>query len=441
MFIKKTRTLLITAFFFFACACTVTKTTPVVENNPMNSGPEIRPDTPVNYGFLERLFRQHPGYFDSILKYRKDWNVQVLYTRVDRKRNGQPELEEQGFNVNPSAYFYPASTVKFPIVLLALQRLNELKDKGIDMNTTMVTEAAFSGQTPVYNDPTTPDGRPTIAQYIKKILLVSDNDAFNRLYEFLGQEYIHTELQKKGYPNVQIRHRLNIFLSQEQNSITNPVRFLDSNNRIIHEEKLKRSQFRFSARNDSLGRGYMKGGVLVRGAMDFSSKNRISLPDLHQMLISLVFPEKVKPSQRFNITESDKQFVLKYMSQYPTESVYPPYSADTLNYWPAYCKFMLFGAGKEPLPEQVRVFSKSGDAYGHVLDVAYVVDFKNQVEFFVSAVMYCNSDGILNDDRYDYQSIGFPFMKQLGQVLLDHEIKRERKFKPDLEPFKFKYDK
>ncbi len=54
----------------------------------------------------------------------------------------------------------------------------------------MITEAEDENQTRVYNDPTTEDGRPTVAHYIKKILLVSDNDAFNRLYEFLGQEYI-----------------------------------------------------------------------------------------------------------------------------------------------------------------------------------------------------------------------------------------------------------
>jgi hypothetical protein len=48
----------------------------------------------------------------------------------------------------------------------------------------MITDHVQSGQTPVYNDPTTPDGKPTIEHYIKKILMVSDNDAYNRLYEF-----------------------------------------------------------------------------------------------------------------------------------------------------------------------------------------------------------------------------------------------------------------
>ena len=104
------------------------------------------------------------------------------------------------------------------------------------MNTTMITAADGETQTNVYNDPTTKDGRPTIAHYIKKILLVSDNDAFNRLYEFLGQEYINKSLYKMGYDDVQIIHRLEISLTEEQNRHTNPIKFVDNNGRIIYDD-------------------------------------------------------------------------------------------------------------------------------------------------------------------------------------------------------------
>lgn len=391
--------------------------------------------------FLEALMKQYPQYFDSILDNRTALNVQIIYTQVNRGANGIAELTHHYFNVNPARYFYPASTVKLPIVLLALQRLNELKEKGIDRNTTMITESVFSGQTAVYNDPTAPGGKPSIAHYIKKILMVSDNDAFNRLYEFLGQEYINTELHKKGYTDAQILHRLDIFLSEEENRRTNPYRFLDNSGQTIYSQPEQRNNERYFQREDSLGKGYYKGNTLVNGPMDFSKKNRISLEDLHNILISLVFPNKVRSNQRFNITEDDRQFVLKYMSQYPTESVYPPYAADTASYWPAYCKFMLFGAEKGPLPDNIRIFNKCGDAYGHMLDVAYVADLKNNIEFFVSALIYCNSDGILNDDKYDYKTVGLPFMKNLGRVIYDHELKRNYKIRPDLSAFRFTYDK
>lgn len=398
-------------------------------------------DTNKKDDFLESLLKNNPQYFEAILKNQTGWNVQIIYTQIDRDANGIPAFDHHYFNVNAGKYFYPASTVKLPIVLLALQKLNELKDKRIDINSTMLTETAFSGQTAVFNDPTTADGRPSIAHYIKKILMVSDNDAYNRLYEFLGQEYINTEMKKKGYADVQILHRLDIFLTEEENRRTNPVKFYDADGIMLYEQTPQFNAVKYLPRKDSMGQGYYKAGKLINSAMDFSKKNRIGIEDLHKILISLVFPEKVRTTERFNITEADRLFVLKYMSQYPTESLYPPYSADTVNYWPAYCKFLLYGAEKNPLPSNVRIFNKVGDAYGHMIDVAYVADFKNKIEFFISAIIYCNSDGILNDDKYEYDSIGKPFMKNLGKVIYDHEMKRAYKIRPDLSPLLFTYDK
>jgi len=419
------------------------ETVPVVV--PPVVPPVVVADAAKTDTFLEGLLKENPAFFDSVLLHKKDWNAQIIYTQVDRGANGMPNLKNYYFNVNPAEYFYPASTVKLPISLLALQKLNELKAKGIDKNTTLITEAGNSLQTMVYNDPTAMDGRPTIAQYIKKILMVSDNDAFNRLYEFLGQEYINTELHKKGYDDVQILHRLQIVLPEEANRQTNPVKFLDAANITLYQQPLQNSTMAYAVRNDSLGKSFYRGDTLVNSPMNFSKKNRIRLEDLHNILVSVIFPERVTSSQRFNITEEDRQFVLKYMSQLPTESTYPPYSADTATYFPAYCKFLLLGgdraASLKNIPGNVRIFNKPGDAYGQMLDVAYIVDYEKGVEFFLSAVIYCNSDGVINDDKYDYKTIGLPFMKNLGQMIYNYEVKRTKKNLPDLSPFKFIYDK
>ena len=425
------------------------KTVATIETTPVAVPPAAPPvivaDAAKTDAFLEGLLKENPAFFDSVLLHKKDWNAQIIYTQVDRGANGMPNLKNYYFNVNPAEYFYPASTVKLPISLLALQKLNELKAKGIDKNTTLITEAGNSLQTMVYNDPTAMDGRPTIAQYIKKILMVSDNDAFNRLYEFLGQEYINTELHKKGYDDVQILHRLQIVLPEEANRQTNPVKFLDAANITLYQQPLQNSTMAYAVRNDSLGKSFYRGDTLVNSPMNFSKKNRIRLEDLHNILVSVIFPERVTSSQRFNITEEDRQFVLKYMSQLPTESTYPPYSADTATYFPAYCKFLLLGgdraASLKNIPGNVRIFNKPGDAYGQMLDVAYIVDYEKGVEFFLSAVIYCNSDGVINDDKYDYKTIGLPFMKNLGQMIYNYEVKRTKKNLPDLSPFKFIYDK
>jgi hypothetical protein len=109
-------------------------------------------------------------------------------------------------------------------------------------------------------------------------------------------------------------------------------------------------------------------------------------------------------------------------------------------YWPAYVKFLWAGSEKGAWPDDnVRIFNKVGNAYGHLLDAAYIVDFDKKVEFLLSAVIYCNSNGVLNDDTYDYDTIGFPFMKALGQIVYQYELKRIRKFTPDLNRFKLNY--
>ena len=398
--------------------------------------------------FISDLLRSYPNYFDSLLQNQDEYGIQIIYTRIDRKRNGNAVLTDHFFNVNDK-YFYPASTVKLPISLLALQKLNRLRIKGLDKNTLMITEADYSGQTSVYNDPTSPDGRPTVAQYIKKIFLVSDNDAFNRLYEFLGQEYINKSLHKMGYDDAEIIHRLSIALTEDENRHTNPVKFYsqvaepagnvahDTSSQVIYEKPSENSQWIYAKRNDRKGKGYYSGNKLINEPFDFSKKNRLSLVDLHSMLETIFFPKQFKKTQRFRLEKNDFIFVQKYMSMFPRESDYPSYDS---TYSDAYSKFILWGEGKEKQDGSIRIFHKSGEAYGFLTDVCYVVDFKNSIEFMLSATIHCNSDGIYNDDRYDYDTIGLPFLKNLGKVVYDYELKRERKHKPEVSSLKLNYN-
>ncbi|MEO6583430.1 MAG: serine hydrolase [Ferruginibacter sp.] len=375
---------------------------------------------------------------NKLIGARNLFNVQVIYTQIDRNAANKPTFTT--FSLNDSAaYFYPASTVKLPVALMALQRLGELGKTGINRETTMITEAAYAGQTAVYNDPTTPDGRPTIAQYIRKIFLVSDNDAFNRLYEFLGQTYINQTLSKKGYDHAQILHRLQIALSEDENRHTNPVTFYDTAGKIIYKAATQFNQQPYLQRKDFLGNAYYSKGKLIEKPMDFSRKNKLPLKDLHKILMTVVFPDKFKAAEKFRLNEDDRNFVLEHMSKFPGESKFPAY--DTATYPNAYAKFIFYGGEKGVLPENIRIFNKVGDAYGQLVDAAYFVDYQNKVEFFVSAAITCNTDGIMNDDRYDYETIGFPFLKKVGQLLYQHELKRKKKFLPDLSAVQFNYNK
>jgi hypothetical protein len=426
------RLFLATFLLIFILSCTTMKnTTPTAE---VKNDVLAKPKTD---SLLQNLLAKYPQYFDSVLKNNGHWQVQIIYTQIDRTATNEPVLRHLYYNINPDQYFYPASTVKMPAAFLALEKLNTLNLPGLYRNTTMITGAEGAGQTAVYNDPTKEDGRPTIAHYIKKIFLVSDNDAYNRLYEFLGQEHLNQRLHAMGFDSVQLLHRLQISLNEAQNRTTNPVRFFDSSGKLVYEQPQLKSNLSYQPRQTFLGKGYMSAGKLVNQPFEFSQKNRFSLPDLHSVLQAVIFPESVPAKQRFNLTSDDYRFLYTCMSMLPREAAFPQYGA---GYPDGYVKFLIYGGDGPVTNPALRIFNKVGDAYGFLQDVAYIADFEKGIEFMLSVSINCNSNGIYNDNKYDYDTVGFPFLKHLGEVLYTYELQRTRLNKPDLSRFKVDYN-
>ena len=394
----------------------------------------------INTDFLPKLMATKPEQFKELMDNADKYQLQILYTQIDRDKKNRPKFTTFGYRINNSEYFYPASTVKFPASALALEKINNLKIKELTKETVMLTGAEYERHTPVTKDSTAENGLPSVAHYIKKILMVSDNDAFNRLYEFIGQEDFNETLRKKGYENTRIFHRLQVGMNKEQNRRTNPLKFMRGNE-IVYQQPMIISEKNYSSLTPiSVGKGYVQGDSVVNTPFDFTDRNFYPLLDQQSVLKSILFPEAVEPKKRFNLTEDDYKFMYKYMSQMPTESTYPSYNPT--EFYPTYCKFLMYGSGKnEVVNPNMRIFNKVGDAYGFLLDNAYIVDFEKGVEFMLTTVLLCNNDQIFNDDKYDYDTIGFPFMKNLGQLIYNHELTRPRKYKADLSRFKMVYDK
>ncbi len=377
---------------------------------------------------IEFLMQKKSNLFEHILKNKQELNVQIVYTQINRGKNGLPKFTTHSFNTNKQNYFYPASTVKMPIAFLALEKLNELKIKGLDMNTTMITDSNYYKQSVVYNQPTANNGKPTIANYIKQIFLVSDNDAFNRLYEFLGQDYIMRKLKEKGY-NATVRHRLQLALTTEENKHTNAVYFYSDDGKLIYKQPAQYNKNEINPLKVRLGKGYYKNGMLINEPFDFSEKNQVYLEELHQMLQSVVFYKYWPSNKKFLLSEKDLKFVLHWLKSYPAESDYPPY--DTAHYWDTYCKFLYYGSEKCNVNPNIKIYNKVGDAYGFLIDVAYITNESLGIEFMLSAAISCNTDGIYNDDKYEYDTIGFPFMRDIGKTIYEYELNRKKVKKSD----------
>jgi len=369
-----------------------------------------------NDSLLVALMKQNPNNYASLLADPAQYRIQILYTQINRDKNNIPHFKEYSYRLNPNEYFYPASTVKFPLSVLALEKLNDLKITGLNKASTAIYDSVTARQETIYNNPYAIDGRQTIEQAIKEVLVVSDNNAANRLYEFLGQEYIHSQLANKGYPEVYIRNRLELGRTPLENRQTQSVQFYDANNKLIYTQPAQNNTSKLPYYNVLIGNGYLNGqDSLINAPLNFSEKNRISLSDLHHIMQSVIFTNQMPKKQRFNLSNEDRNFLLQWMHTTPTESSYPTY--DSSEYYPAYAKFIMLGSEKGPIPSNIKIFSKAGDAYGFLLDNTYIIDTDAKVEFMLSAVIYVNADGILNDNTYDYRTIGLPFMKNLGNTI------------------------
>jgi hypothetical protein len=381
---------------------------------------------------LRQMLRHDTTGLSRVLARPAAYRLQILYTRIRRDAAGTPHFRSYGYRLRPREYFYPASTVKLAAAALALEKLRALGSQtpGLTPESVMLTDSAFAGQTRVRRDTSSATGRPSVANYVRKTLLVSDNDAFNRLYEFVGPAELNVGLVRLGLRRSCLRHRLSVGDQEPGSRHTNPVAFYADTaaTQLIYQQPAAFHSGpwpRPAMRGEKIGLAHLEGGTLVPGPVDFSQKNAFSLPDLQQMLRTVLFPEVLPPARRLRLAAEDYALLRQVLSQLPRESVRPRY--DAAHYPDTYVKFLLGGGGTTPLPPGVRVFNKIGEAYGFLIDNAYVVDATQGIEFLLSVVLYVNADGVLNDDKYEYDAVGFPFMRDLGRRVYEAECRRKKK--------------
>ncbi len=382
-------------------------------------------------GSLENLMASQPERFSTVLSNPEKYRVQIIYTQIDRDARNRPTFKSFNYRLNSDQYFYPASTVKLPTALLALEKLRQLKIEGLTRDTTMLTGTATDSQTPATMDPSSPTGLPSIGHYVRKILLVSDNDAYNRLYEFIGQEDLNESLRRKGYQDTRIFHRLEVTRNPEENRTTNPVKFVDGDT-VVYDQPAQTSSTRYEGEAPVLlGSAEFVGDELLQRPKDFSFNNVFALQDLHDVTLALMFPNAVEERRRFVLTADDYEFIYRNMSGYPADSGISDY-ADVTQYPAGYVKFFMYGGSAPSIPENIRIFNKPGDAYGFLTDSAYIVDFESGIEFLLAASIYTNENETFNDDNYEYEEIALPFLRDLGLAIYEMELRRDRQHSPDL---------
>ncbi len=356
----------------------------------------------------------------KVLDFADEHEIQIRYTQIKRGENNLPEFSSYSLFEDSEAYFYPASTAKLPIAALALQRIRELQAEriNIDSNTPFHIRDRYNHPIAL-KDSTALNENLSVAHLIKKIFLVSDNDSYNFLFDFLGSDYINSELRKKGLSETSIHHK---FLFGADNQKTWEYHFIDHLDTLYYQPSIRAKQIISNGNLKAMikGIGYIDGDKLVNRPFDFRSKNRISINDLEGILKRILFPDVFDSSERFDLLEEDYKFLKFWMSRNTLESSDPDYSNNP-DLYDSYVKFFVYGDQKGAMTDNVRIFNKVGDAYGTLTETAYIQDRASAIEFLLTATVHVNENQIFNDNIYEYDSIGFPFMAGLGRAILNYE--------------------
>ena len=352
---------------------------------------------------LSRALASQDPKIKMVMDHLDTHEVQVLFTQIDR-RNDSVFFTDYSFQVDKKNYFYPASTVKFPIAVLALEKLNETDTLNMD------TRFFVEGDTL----------ETTFASDITRVFAVSDNEANNRLLEFLGQDAINERLVSRGVTPVRISHRLGvhseelttkpllIYLNDSTTTPTKPT--INSAAVPLQLEKIRKGKGFYVAEEDSI----------YREPFDFSLKNYYPIQAQHAVLKRVIFPGNFPGDQQFHISEEQREFLLNAMQIVPRKAGYDP-----AEFYDSYCKFFIFGDSRDPIPDKIKIYNKVGFAFGTLTDCAYIRDTENEVEFLLTATILVNDNGIFNDDHYEYEETGIPFLAALGRELYTSEKLRK----------------
>ncbi|MFM1756019.1 MAG: hypothetical protein RL621_943, partial [Bacteroidota bacterium] len=374
----------------------------------------------------------------AVLAHPEVFRYQIIYTQINRDKNGVPHFKNYTLQVDPDKYFNPASMVKMPLAFLSLEKLHELNKPGINKHSTILFDSSYQRQVSMYTDSSSKNKKPSIAHFIKRAFLISENDPYNRMYQFIGQSDINKKLLQKGYSSTKITRQF-MGYTEDQNRHTNGIRFVNDDNTLLYEQapQYNTDSFQFGAAILIGNAHWNSNDELIQGPFDFTKHNNISLEDMRKMLQAIVFPASVPSKSRFNISEEDRLFLLQFLSQYPSETNYPKY--DTEHFYDSYVKFF-FQDSTHRMPKNIRVFNKVGWAYGFLTDVSYILDTANNIDYMLSATVYVNSDGVVNDSKYDEETVGYPFLQQIGNAFYQYELKRKRNHQPVLKNQVPKYE-
>ncbi|MEO0629448.1 MAG: C39 family peptidase, partial [Planctomycetota bacterium] len=308
-------------------------------------------------------------------------------------------------------------TVKLFAAASALEMLGTLDGVSATVPMELWPLPESDGAPEMLDDSNNAGGLITAAHEIRKLFVVSDNRAFNRLYDLVGHEQLNTSARRAGLDGVVINHRLAVARTREEN-MSAPRVVLRPDEQGAVEIAPRRSLLELDNTGVprlEVGTAEVVGSKRLERPKSFLRSNRAELVDLQNALATIVRPEVDVGAPGYDITQSDRELLAEAMTWLPRECPNPAYDPET--YPDDWVKFMLEGVRRVIPAESIRYANKFGLAYGFTTENAYVEDLRTGRSFFLAGTMYTNRNETLNDNVYEYDEQAIPLWRAIGESL------------------------
>lgn len=362
---------------------------------------------------IKSSFRKN-DFLKEIIKEKEDYEIQIFLTKIDQY-NSHVDFKEYKYQLDDNKYFYPASTIKLPIVVLALKKINELRSKGSEITLKSKITLNYKDD---YSELVIRDSITSFQNLIADVFLVSDNSASNILIDFIGYNYFNDEMKNADFNKTYLNHKFN-----PDPYVNSSWQISDLDNNIISSINDNQKIIKADEKTNGLEKGerrYFKGEILEE-SLNFSKKNRSSITDMHNLIKYIFYPEIFDRANTFNLNVEDYDFLRYWMSRFTYEDIGEKFIGNE-KFFETYNKFFIHGDEQSVLNEQIRVYNKIGQAYGTSIDNGLIKNYQDNIEFILTATIYTNKNKVINDNLYEYDDIAVPFLAKLSRAIYNELV-------------------
>lgn len=341
---------------------------------------------------------------DQVLANPEKYHLQIHFTAVNEQQSGLV-LNEYAL-YKDKYYFHPASLIKFPLALISLEMLSGFQDKfDIQLQTPIESKTCscdIGTDNYVNRKP-----QPNLDILYKEMLIMSNNDAYNFFYNFVGPTHFNKRMSALKLSNIILRNRFYTGCSGEKAQIHGGITFIKEGTNLKYAIHCQTDSLKDNAQSIYLNESAAK------------TNNLVSLYSLHQLMKKLFYPASTNSIPTLNISEANLHYFKQTISSYP-KSI-PEYSS----YPNHYHKYLLPPSLLNNNDSSIKIYSKNGNAGGYISDIMYFTDEKNKVKYFLSVSLYNASNKYYYRRRAYYTSPGVDFFRQLSKVLYNYEKEKK----------------